>query len=185
MSTVSLVESIQSLVKRAIAGDQAAMVQIVDRYRQRVFSLCYRMLRHREDAEDVSQEAFFRVLRNLSRWDEQRDFEPWLLTIAANRCRTQLAKRGAQSSTLLPSAPVDDRWRQTAHADQLREEVYLAVTELPPSHGRAFTLFHQQQLSYGEISTALGVPEGTVKTWVHRARRELVRRLVARKVIED
>ncbi len=61
----------------------------------------------------------------------------------------------------------------------------LALTDLPANHRHAFLLFHQLNLSYAEISTALGIPEGTAKTWVHRARRELVRRLIAREVIEE
>ena len=162
------------------------MVQIVDRYKQRVFGLCYRMLGQREDAEDVSQEAFLRVLRNLSRWDQRRAFEPWLLTIAANRCRTQLARRrSGQPTQTLRFHPSDDRWSEESTAHQLQEEVQLAMEQLPANHRRAFLLFHQQHMNYAEISTELGVPEGTAKTWVHRARRTLVRRLVIREVVEE
>ena len=89
----AILEDIRLLVNRALAGDQLAMRQIVERYKQQVFRLCYHMLGQREDAEDVSQEAFVRVLKSLPRWDQQRAFEPWLMTIAANRCRTQLAQR--------------------------------------------------------------------------------------------
>ena len=185
-SAVSILDDIRQLVDRALTGDQHAMVQIVERYNQRVFGLCYRMLGQREDAEDVSQEAFLRVLRNLSRWDQQREFEPWLLTIVANRCRTQLARRKSQGPTQnLICPPSDDAWRAESAAAQLQEEVQLALTVLPTNHQQAFLLFHQHHMSYAEISSELDVPEGTAKTWVHRARRELVRRLIAREVVEE
>ena len=74
------------LVNLCVTGDQSAMLELVDRYKQRVFALCYRMLSQRQDAEDAAQETFVRLLKNLSKWDQDRDFEPWLFTIAANRC---------------------------------------------------------------------------------------------------
>ena len=64
------------------------MIDLVNRFRGQVFGLCYRMLGQRQDAEDAAQETFVRVLKNLHRWDPARPFEPWLLTIAGNRCRT-------------------------------------------------------------------------------------------------
>src|SRR5688572_21598845 len=81
------------LVRRCLAGDQSAMLALVENFQGRVFGLCYRMLGQRQDAEDAAQETFVRVLKNLHRWDPGRDFEPWLLAIAGNRCRTALASR--------------------------------------------------------------------------------------------
>ncbi len=68
--------------------EQSAVVELVETFRGQVFGLCYRMLRHRQDAEDVAQESFVRALRSLKSWDQKREFLPWLLAIAANRCRT-------------------------------------------------------------------------------------------------
>ena len=62
-------DDVRGLVKRCLGGDQTAMVDLVDFYRGQVFGLCYRMLRHRQDAEDVTQECFVRVLRSLHTWD--------------------------------------------------------------------------------------------------------------------
>ena len=184
-SSQVLSEDIRLLVNRALSGDQSAMLKIVERYKQRVFGLCYRMLGQREDAEDVSQEAFFRVLKNLPRWDQQRAFEPWLMTIAANRCRTKLADRvRRQPAQTLPFAPADASWSDARAAGHLMEEIDLALQTVPKNHRDAFRMFHEQQLSYVEISSRMDVPVGTVKTWVHRARNELVRRLASREVLE-
>ena len=185
-SAQALIEDIRLVVDRALSGDQTAMLQIVDRYKQRVFGLCYRMLGQREDAEDVSQEAFIRVLDNLPSWDSNRAFEPWLMTIAANRCRTQLSRRKSRAQPqALPFAPADDRWSLDADGKQMQEELEFVLKDLPQNHRQAFELFHRQQLSYAEIADEMEVPPGTVKTWVHRARNEIIRRLVARQVVEQ
>jgi len=69
-----LTDELQALIRRCRAGDQDAMVDLVERFRGQVFGLCYRMLDHREDAEDAAQETFVRVLKNLHRFDAERAF---------------------------------------------------------------------------------------------------------------
>src|SRR5438132_14091434 len=83
-----LADEVRALVQRSLAGDQIAMLALVDRYQGQVFGLCHRMLGQRQDAEDMAQETFVRALRSLSQWDQEREFLPWLLAIAGNRCRT-------------------------------------------------------------------------------------------------
>jgi RNA polymerase sigma-70 factor (ECF subfamily) len=163
-----------ALVKRCLAGDQSAMLALVERFQGQVFGLCYRMLGQRQDAEDAAQETFVRVLKNLHRWDQGRDFVPWLLAIAGNRCRTALAVRRRRpiaepSVELLADDAPDER-----PAQHLAEEVHLALAELRPEYRQAFVLFHEQELSYAEIAAAMQAPLGTIKTWVHRARREMI-----------
>lgn len=150
------------------------MLELVDRFRGQVFGLCYRMLGHRQDAEDVAQETFVRVLRSLHRWDSQRDFEPWLLAIAGNRCRTALAARVRRPAAQPLNEHLSDDSEQVQAARNLAEEVQLLLEGLRSEYRQAFVLFHEHQLSYAEIAEALGCPLGTVKTWVHRARQELI-----------
>ncbi len=143
------------------------------------------MLGQREDAEDATQETFIRVLRNLHRWDQQRDVEPWLLTIVGNRCRTQLAKRMRAPTSFPLEFPVSDRSVEQEIGNQLAEEINLALQSIRDDHSQAFVSFHRDGLSYEEIAQAMNVPLGTIKTWVHRGRRELIRRLLQREVIWD
>jgi RNA polymerase sigma-70 factor (ECF subfamily) len=180
-----LARETRDLVNRCLAGQQSAIVELVERYRGRVFGLCYRMLGHLHDAEDVTQESLVRALRALARWDQTRDFEPWLLAIAGNRCRTWLAARSRRPATTSLAAPVVDQATAPSGLDNLAEEVRLALAGLRTEYRQAFVLFHQQQLSYLEIAATLDCPIGTVKTWVHRARRELVERLSRRGVLEE
>ncbi len=179
-----MTDDLRQLIRLCLTGDQTAMIALVDRYRGQVFGLCYRMLGQRQDAEDVAQETFVRALKNLHRWDAERDFEPWLLAIAGNRCRTALAKRMRRPASRSLVEPLPDRHPDLQAAKQLAEEVELALGSLRAEYREAFILFHQQELSYAQISETLDCPIGTVRTWIHRARRELIRLLQAREVVE-
>src|SRR5205814_9359465 len=106
------------------------MAELVDCFRGQVFGLCFRMLGHRQDAEDMTQEAFVRALRNLASWDSRREFRPWLLAIAGNRCRSLLAvrRKRPQSSETVEQAP--DLRSDMQSANQLAEEVERALVQL-------------------------------------------------------
>jgi RNA polymerase sigma-70 factor (ECF subfamily) len=178
-------DDLHTLVRHCLAGDQAAMLALVERFRGPVFGLCYRMLGQRQDAEDAAQETFVRVLKNLQRWDSERDFMPWLLAIAGNRCRTALAARRRRPIAEPMVELVADDTPDRRPADQLAEEVHLALADLRPEYSQAFLLFHNQELSYAEIAEAMDVPLGTIKTWVHRARRALIDHLRRRGAIPE
>ena len=176
---------LQFLIKRCIAGQQTAMAELVEHYRGIVFGLCLRMLRQREDAEDATQETFVRVLKNLHRWDATRKFEPWLLAIAGNRCRTSLSRRKRRPLAASLDFPLEDDSREVEHANNLREEMYLALGNVRDQYRDAFLMFHEREMSYEEIANELDVPLGTIKTWVHRARREMIRQLQNRGTLES
>src|SRR5690349_19382658 len=178
-------DDLHTLVRHCLAGDQAAMLALVERFRGPVFGLCYRMLGQRQDAEDAAQETFVRVLKNLHRWDSERDFLPWLLAIAGNRCRTALAARRRRPVAEPMVELVADDTPDRRPADQLAEEVHPAPADLRTEYSHAFLLFHDQELSYAEIAEAMEVPLGTIKTWVHRARRALIEHLRRRGAIPE
>lgn len=167
-----------------VRPDEGAFAKLVGQHHSSVFRLCLRMLGHHEDAEDATQETFTRAARYLHRWDRGRPLEPWLITIAGNRCRTFLARK----RSLLPLAeagePATEATCPTQRAESLWEEVSLALSELPENQRHAFELFHRQSLGYAEIARQLGCPVGTAKTWVHRARLRLVEILRARDVVQ-
>lgn len=174
-----------SLVAQCLKGQQPAFVELFSRYRGMVYGLCLRMLRHREEAEDATQETFIRVAKNLHRWDRSKRFEPWLLTIAGNRCRTRLARMANKPRLVnLEQAP-QDRSQLQAEANLLSEELLLALESVRPEFRDAFSLFYQAELSYAEIAQQLDVPLGTIKTWVHRARRELIQKLQERGTLHE
>jgi RNA polymerase sigma factor (sigma-70 family) len=178
-------DELRTLVVRSLGGDQSAMLALVERFRGQVFGLCYRMLGQRQDAEDAAQETFVRVLKNLHRWDSTRDFQPWLLAIAGNRCRTALAARRRRPATEPAVELVADDAPDQRPAQNLAEEVHMALAALRTEYRQAFLLFHEHELSYAQIAEAMDVPLGTIKTWVHRARRELIDHLCRRGAVVE
>jgi RNA polymerase sigma-70 factor (ECF subfamily) len=181
-----LIDELRALIARCLARDQSAMLDLVERFQGQVFGLCYRMLGQRQDAEDAAQETFVRVLRNLHRWDSARDFEPWLLAIAGNRCRTALANRMRRSGVLALVEDFADSSNQDVETSRgLVEEVDLAMARLRAEYRQAFVLFHEQELSYAEIAAAMQCPVGTVKTWIHRARLEMIDFLRSRGIAQE
>lgn len=171
------------LVRSCLSGDAEACRSFVRQYQSAVFGVCYRMVGHREDAEDVAQEVFLRAFRNLHRWDSARPLVPWLLTITINRCRTWLSRH---SSRRMLSAEVVEEPRDRDSApdrSDLGEELQRALERLREEYRACFVLYHLNDLNLDEISEIVGSPKGTIKTWLHRARRELAEELQRRGIV--
>ncbi|MGC1273455.1 MAG: sigma-70 family RNA polymerase sigma factor [Planctomycetaceae bacterium] len=175
-----MIETDALLVERCMSGDESAMRRFVQKFEGLVYSLCLRRLGRREDAEDVAQDVFLRTFRSLHRWDSGRPLTPWLAAIAANRCRTALDRRSRLPFSTAMSEQVA---APPAGAAELAEELQFALQQLRPDYRRCFELFYQREMSVIEVSERLGVPEGTVKTWLHRARKELADHLGRRGVL--
>jgi len=173
----------RALVEALLAGDQHAPRLLIERYQAVIFALCFRMMGHRQDAEDVAQETFVRALRGLAGFDPDRPIRPWLLGIAANRCRTALGKRSKRPGLTESAEEYVDHRPGVSDPDDLAAEILKALERLRPEYRMVFTLFHEQNLAYEDIARAVGRPVGTVKTWLHRARAELADHLSRRGVI--
>ena len=170
------------LVQRCLLGQSDAIRQLVEHFEPEVFGLCVRLLHHRHDAEDVTQEVFLRVFRSLRRWDASRPLKPWIMGIAVNRCRTWLTQRARRPELVdylqdtAPSPPADD-------SAELLREIRAAVDDLRPDYRTVFVLFHEHGQPYEEIAQALERPVGTIKTWLHRARLEVLEQLQRRGMV--
>jgi RNA polymerase sigma-70 factor (ECF subfamily) len=172
------------LVRRCLRGEAEAVQALVDRFQAEVFGFCIRLLNHRQDAEDVTQEVFLRVFRSLRRWDAQRPLKPWIMGIAVNRCRTWMAQRARRPElvdylhdTISSPAPDDSA--------ELVSEIQAALGELRLEYRSVFVLFHEHGQPYEDIAEALDRPVGTIKTWLHRARLEVLERLRRRGMISE
>ncbi len=172
------------LVARCLSGDSEAVRSLVERFQGEVYGLCVRLLTDRHEAEDVSQEVFLRVFRSLRRWDAERPLKPWIMGIAVNRCRTCLSQRSRRpelADYLQDTAagrPEDD-------SAELVQEIRAALGQLRPEYRSVFVLFHEQGFPYETIAESMDRPVGTIKTWLHRARTEILERLRRRGMVSE
>jgi RNA polymerase sigma-70 factor (ECF subfamily) len=120
----------------------------------------------------------------LRRWDASRPLKPWIMGIAVNRCRTWMAQRARRPELAdylhdtAPSPPPDD-------SAELVSEIQAALAELRLEYRSVFVLFHEHGQPYEDIAAALDRPVGTIKTWLHRARLEVLDRLRRRGMISE
>jgi RNA polymerase sigma-70 factor (ECF subfamily) len=165
---------------QAVAGDDEAYAKIVEAYQKPVFSLCYRMLGNPNDAEDAAQEAFLRAYKNLSRYDPERSFATWLLSIASHYCIDQLRKRRLTTFSIDAE---ENEWRQPSDpgpnpeaalvANEKQERVRALLDVLKPRDRAAVVMHYWHGYSYEEIAESLSLSTSAVKSRLYRARREL------------
>ncbi|MEM7410625.1 MAG: sigma-70 family RNA polymerase sigma factor [Myxococcota bacterium] len=171
------------LVARWQAGESLAFDQLVRRHEKSVFRLLFRMLGNREEAEDAAQEAFLSLHRHGHRFRREARFSTFLYRVAANAAlnrRRSLGRARARERELalrqatgahLPVAPRDPE--DAAHGSEIQQRVQEALLELPEELRVAVVLYDIEGQSYKVIAEILGVPEGTVKSRIHRARHGL------------
>jgi RNA polymerase sigma-70 factor (ECF subfamily) len=174
-----------SLALSAARGDRRAFARLVEENKRSVYGLCVRLLSDPEEAKDAAQEAFTRAYASLESYDLEQAFAPWVLRIARNHCLDLLRRRlPARARVELDADEEDGPHRELAdtsseQADdaiekaQTRVALERAVAALPPNYREVVHLFHVEQLSYKEIAATMGIPLGTVMTWLHRARAQL------------
>lgn len=161
-----------ALVARCRNGDSEGFAGLVCRYERTVFNLAFRMLGNREDARDVAQTAFLKVLENLHRFDPSRKFFSWLYRIAMNEALDLIGRRGRQTELTDVHAADDDLLRDVAAAD-VGARVRVALDALSPEHRAVLVLRHYQELSYEQIGQVLELPDPTVKSRLSEARERL------------
>jgi len=168
------------LVAAALAGNGEAFGTLVVRYERAVYHLCLRTMRNREEARDATQEAFFKAFRALGTFRPGAKFSTWIFSIAYHACCDRLAKAKRFSDAELPdkadSAPGPALLAE--RGDEARA-LRRAIDELPERYRTVITLYHLQGRQYEEIAKVLGLPMGTVKTHLFRAKELLRKKLSA------
>jgi RNA polymerase sigma-70 factor (ECF subfamily) len=172
-------------VAQARAGAQEAYFELVRRYERPLYALIARMVRDTALAEDLSQEVFVKAFRSLDAYDPGRKFSSWLFKIAHNAAIDQLRKRGLDTQPLEtdeegeseplrtmadPGAVSPSQRHERLEMAQAMEE---AMRRLRPEYREIVVLRFQEDLAYEEIAEVTGLPLGTVKTHIHRARKDL------------
>lgn len=176
-------ESDASLVRRAVRGSEEASRELVRRYQRPVFNLIARMVRDPALAEDLAQETFLKTFSHLKAYDPRYRFTSWILKIAHNTAVDALRR----PRVVLPLTESEDGEGFEAQAPEggegnpalalerqdLARALDDAIDRLRPEYREVVVLRYQEELSYEEVAELLGLPLGTVKSYLHRARAEL------------
>jgi len=181
----------RSLLKRLLDRDERAFRELVEAHRDRVFNITYRMLGDRAEAEDVAQEVFITVFKSIETFRQESKFSTWLYRVAVNHCKNRikyLARRhdrkreelnetsehvnGVAQPSLRAAQP--DRALEGVQMEVLLQE---AIADLEPEHREVVILRDVEDLSIEEICEITKLPDGTVKSRLHRARLVLRKKL--------
>jgi RNA polymerase sigma-70 factor (ECF subfamily) len=171
----------QEWVQLALEGDDLAFTKLVESFQGHVFNLCYRMLGDPVEAEDAAQESFLRAHQNLRRYDPDRKFATWLLSIASHYCIDRLRRRRLKLVPLedlrrgqegaYPGPGPEDRFVRL----EMQEQVKSMLSTLGAVDRAALILLYWYDCSYEEIGESLSLSVSAVKSRLHRARRDLAK----------
>ena len=171
------------LVQECLGGDEHAFEILLLRYQGPVFNAMLRMVRHREEASDLTQTAFLKAYEQLKTFDSRHKFFSWLYRIAINEAINHVKRRGRLE-------PLDGEWASTARNPEdtlvgadLSLHVQDALMRISSDYRAVLVLRHFEGCSYDEIAKIVGVPEKTVKSRLFSARRQLKEVLEARGIL--
>ena len=180
---------ISQLIQWALKGDQKAYAEIVERFRTRIYSFIFRMVKNKAEAEDLTQETFIKAFNALSSFNSEYAFSTWLYKIAVNNAIDYFRKKRLRTYSIDTPIKVKDGDLQREFEDTTlgpehglisREkslQIKRAIDSLPDKYREAILLRHTMDRSYEEISEELNVPLGTVKVRIFRAREMLKKKL--------
>jgi len=174
----NLVADEAALVARVRSGDQEAFGALVGRYWDQAFGIAYGFLQHAEDSEDLVQDAFLRALDRIDSLGKGSPFGPWfyrLLVNAALNRRKYLARR--RTEAVPATVPSLDSPSVDSERAELRRRLWTALRSLPQDLETVVVLHDLEGFKHGEIAQALGIPEGTCRSHLSKARRLLRERL--------
>jgi RNA polymerase sigma-70 factor (ECF subfamily) len=177
----------RDLVTTAAAGLEGSFEELVRRYQRPISAYVYRMVGDYESALDLTQEIFIKVYGSLSRYRPEFKFSTWIYKIAHNSAVDHLRRNGGRERSLVNGTEADQydmpiesdspSPEQESEREERRVELELIVKSLPPAYRELIVLRHSQDLTYEEIVDVTGLPLGTVKNRLFRAR-ELMRQIL-------
>ncbi len=182
----------QRLIQDILEGDKQAFSELIDRYKRLVSHIVYKMIKSNEDRQDVCQDVFIKVFQNLGNFNGDCKLSSWIGRIAYNTSLNHLGKKRAElwddfspemSLDSLPDASMllDEGIANSDMVEKITEE----VGSLPAPYNVIVALYHLDEMSYQEIAEVTGMPVGTIKSYLFRARRLLRERLAKKYQLED
>jgi len=188
-----------TLVRNAASGDAASFENLILPYEKPIYNFCFRMFNNREDAQDVAQEIFLKIFRNLKKFNSRGEgsFKKWLYKVANNACIDELRKRGSRISAESLDEAVESEDGEMSRQYESKEsppdevvisrerqsEIKKAIAGLPADYKNIIILRDIQGLSYEEIAEITGAKLGTVKSKLSRARTALRDKLIKNEIL--
>lgn len=176
-------EDDNQLIARVLSGDIRAYALLVDRYKDRAFSLAFRLVGRREEAEELVQDAFVKAYRKLDTFRGDARFSTWLHRIVHNVCMTRVTRRRPQPRSLddddetLQISSNGRDLQESIEAGEMMRMVETEISRLSEKLKTPLLLFYLEQMKYEEIAALMGIPVGSVKTYLFRGRTILRERL--------
>jgi RNA polymerase sigma factor (sigma-70 family) len=172
---MSLDETVEKTIKKILSGDEDAFSILVDLYKNRVFSLAYRMIASAEESEDLAQEVFLKVYNNMRYYDPKKaGFSTWIYRITYNQCVDYLRKKKNTIPLEENMLPVfSETPEEKVITCEEMQNLNKAVHDLPEDYRIPLILYHFHGLSYKEICQVMDVPMTIVKNRLFRARKML------------
>ncbi|HAA09043.1 MAG: RNA polymerase sigma factor [Syntrophomonadaceae bacterium] len=178
------------LAERILHGDTAAFEELVNRYKNSIFHIVYRMVGQYQEAEDITQEVFILVYDKLYQFDRTKRFRPWIHRIAVNTAISNLRKKKkvvqlsfdesfGQTYQDYPSVMEGDP-EAIFERKEIMEDIRASIMELPESYRTVLVLRYQMDMKNAEIAETLGVSKENIEVRIHRARKALRRVLLKR-----
>jgi RNA polymerase sigma-70 factor (ECF subfamily) len=176
---------VDTLIERCLAGDQHAWEAIVRLYWRKVFNVAYKFVGRHDEAEDLTQDIFLKIFKSLGTFDRRANFQTWLISVSRNLCIDHYRSVRKERETIDRQVNADDLSPVSVEVGplvalervDLAQQLRRALQDLAPTLRTAVVMRDIQDLSYQEIASKLGLPEGTVKSRINRGRRELARLL--------
>lgn len=161
------------IIQKCLAGNQQDFEELVVRYKKLIYSVVYNMINDKEEVNDISQEVFIRIYRSLDRYNPEFKFSTWSVRIATNLCLDILRKKKVDTMPIEEIEEVsngvdtpESRYLSKERSQKIRK----AIAELPEKYRTPVILFHQNGLSYEEMTKVLGEPMTIIKNRLYRAR---------------
>jgi RNA polymerase sigma-70 factor (ECF subfamily) len=165
----------EEIVKKIIQGNQAMFSQLIERYKDKIFTLVYRYTDDYGEAQDVAQEIFIKIYKQMHTFRFQSKVSTWIYRVATNSCIDWDRKRKTKKDTtcLINEALVVDQGRgpeQQFILNEQRDAVRDVINRLPENYKLLVIMYHFQNMRYKEISEVLEMPMKTIETGLYRAR---------------
>jgi RNA polymerase sigma factor (sigma-70 family) len=183
-------ENDRTTIEKILSGDLDAFKGIVQNYQRLVSHIVFKWIANPADREEICQDVFVKIYQNLSKFKFNSKLSTWIATIAYNTCLNYKDKKKVElyddfkmdhdeghsfSETLLSDTPTPD---EAAIRGEWRDQLHEQIAALPQHYAMALALYHMDEMSYEEIGAIMKMPQGTVKSYIFRARQMLKENLL-------